>query len=107
MATGFVPFGKGWDVTEIRQCLGLCKKPMRHRNASYAENPDTVRHLGDGLCDSCHQLTVPRKTKKASPQEEAARLEEALKVQAAIRARRSRLGITPDGRRLPRTVSVG
>lgn len=107
MATGFVPFAKGWKVEEIRQCLGVCKKPMRHRNASFELNPDTVRHLGDGLCDSCHQLSRPRRQKKFTEKEEAVRLEEALKVQAAIRARRNRLGITPDGKVLPRRVMAG
>lgn len=107
MATGFVPFGKGWDVAEIRQCQGVCKQPMRHRQVPIAEQPDTVRHLGDGLCDSCHQIMKPRKQRGYSAREEAVRLAEARKVQEKIRARRALLGITPDGRRLPRTVSTG
>jgi hypothetical protein len=48
-----------------------------------------------------------RREAAEDPGEAAARLAEAQKVQAAIRAHRNRLGITPSGKVLPRRVTVG
>lgn len=106
MATGFEPFGKDWDPKELRRCMGICRKPMRHRTSVASEFPGTVRHLGSGMCDSCKRISggKPRKT---SPEEDAARVRAAMAVQAQIRARRQARGITPDGKVLPLRVSTG
>lgn len=42
------------SAERIRPCSD-CGREMRDRNVRLADKPGTVRHRGQGLCDSCHR----------------------------------------------------
>lgn len=42
------------DKAGQRPC-DSCQRQMRDRNTNLADKPGTVRHRGQGLCDSCHR----------------------------------------------------
>lgn len=96
---GHTGYASGWDktdLTDIRTCF-KCRRKMRHRHAKEELFPDTVAHRSGGYCSGCHPAAT-KVYKAKTPEEEARRVEDGRKVAAAIRARRERLGIGPDGR---------
>lgn len=95
-----------WDPRDLRVCGG-CRRPMRHRHAEASWfDVKTVMHGSGSDCKPCRK-TFHDSLKGGTKESEEARLAMARQIQQEIRARRQRLGITPDGRKLPRRVLVG
>lgn len=107
MPAGVDDYGKDWDRFDLngaRKCR-LCRKPMRHRMSNLTDFPGTVRHLGNGMCDTCHlgsRGIVRKKTK--TPEDEARVHRAALAVAEQVRRRRQVLGIPEGGLSRPRIV---